>query len=130
MAVKKTVTEVKEAAVAAVEHEVSKQVNIELELQNAEKRRRKLLDYYKAEERVPVYVSPMYRPYFGNVMQVMINGISISFKVDGTTQRVPKSFADEIEARRCAIDEILKKQEKMANDQENVETSPGEIALF
>ena len=130
MAVKKTVTEVKEAAVAAVEHEVSKQVNIELELQNAEKRRRKLLDYYKAEERVPVYVSPMYRPYFGNVMQVMINGISISFKVDGTTQRVPKSFADEIEARRCAIDEILKKQEKMANVQENVETSPGEIALF
>ena len=127
---KKTIKDIQETAIEAVEYEVNKHVNIELELQQAEQRRRKLLEYYKNEERVPVYVSPMYRPYFGNVMQVMINGISISFKVDGTTQRVPKSFADEIEARRCAIDEILKKQERMANVQGNVEDSPGEIALF
>ena len=127
---KKTIKDIQETAIEAVEYEVNKHVNIELELQQAEQRRRKLLEYYKNEERVPVYVSPMYRPYFGNVMQVMINGISISFKVDGTTQRVPKSFADVIEARRCAIDEILKKQERMANVQGNVEDSPGEIALF
>lgn len=96
----------------------------------AEARRKELLQRYKNEEKVPIYLSPMYRAYFGNVMRVMINGISVFFKVDGTSQKVAKTFADEITARRRAVDNLLSKQNKMASVASNYETSPGELGLF
>jgi len=101
-----------------------------MELMNAELRRKQLLGKYRIQEKVPMYLSPMYRPYFGNVMRVMINGISIFFKVDGTVQLVPKDFADEITARRMAVDAILTKQNRMANIPSNFESAPGELTLF
>lgn len=104
--------------------------NANVELVNAEARRKKLLKVYREEEKVPMYLSPMYRPYFGNVMRVMINGISIYFKVDGSAQHVPKTFADEITARRMAIDAILTKQHRMSNIAANSESAPGELTLF
>jgi len=108
--------------------EVIRRSNIEL--MNAELRRKQLLGKYRTQEKVPMYLSPMYRPYFGNVMRVMINGISIFFKVDGTVQLVPKDFADEITARRMAVDAILTKQNRMANIPSNFESAPGELTLF
>lgn len=100
------------------------------ELTRAEQRKKELHILYKNEEKVPMYLSPMYRPYFGNVMRVMINGISIFFKVDGSTQLIPKTFADEIVTRRLAIDKILTRQSRMANIPQNNENSPGELNLF
>lgn len=100
------------------------------ELFKAEALRKSLLKEYKEEELVPMYLSPMYKPYFGNVMQVSINGISIFFKIDGSTQTVPKTFADEITARRMAVDAIENKKRKMADIPSNVEGSPGELSLF
>jgi|GEM_PF-2878645 len=99
------------------------------ELLNAEARKKRLLQHYRNQEKVPMYLSPMYRPYFGNVMQVSLNGISIFFKVDGSVQKIPKDFADEITARRMAIDAILTKQSKMADISKNYESSPGELDL-
>lgn len=99
-------------------------------LLNAEARKKRLLQHYRNEEKVPMYLSPMYRPYFGNVMQVSLNGISIFFKVDGSVQRIPKDFADEVTARRMAIDAILTKQSKMADISKNYESSPGELDLI
>jgi hypothetical protein len=96
----------------------------------AESQRKELLKVYRAEKKVPMYLSPMYRPYFGNVMQVAINGISIYFKVDGSTQLVPQTFADEITSRRMAIDRTLTKQRKMADIPSNYERNPGELTLF
>ena len=98
--------------------------------QCAEARKKRLLQHYRNEEKVPMYLSPMYRPYFGNVMQVSLNGISIFFKVDGSVQKIPKDFADEITARRMAIDAILTKQSKMADISKNYESSPGELDLI
>jgi hypothetical protein len=100
------------------------------ELLNAESRRKRLLSTYREEDKVPMYLSPMYKPYFGNVMTVSINGISIFFKVDGSIQQVPQTFADEIASRRLAIDAILNKQHRMADIANNSEKSPGELALF
>jgi hypothetical protein len=100
------------------------------ELVTAEARRKQLLKTYREEPKVPMYLSPMYRPYFGNVMTVSMNGISIFFKVDGSIQQVPQTFADEITARRMAIDAILNKQHRMADIANNVEKTPGELALF
>jgi len=99
-------------------------------LRSADARRTELLQTYRNEKLVPVYLSPMYRPYFGNVMRVMVNGISVWFKVDGTTQKVPQTFADEITARRIRVDQILTKKGRMANINANSESSPGEITLF
>jgi hypothetical protein len=96
----------------------------------AESRKRELHKIYKSEPKVQTYLSPQYRPYFGNVMRVMINGISIYFKVDGSTQSIPKTFADEISRRRKAIDRTQLAQSRMANVPENNERTPGELSIF
>lgn len=99
-------------------------------LLSAESRRRELIKYYTSETKVKVQVSPMYRPYFGNIMPVVLNGISIYVPIDGNVHSVPKSFANEIERRRKAIDTILLKQRRMSEVQSNFESTPGELQLF
>jgi len=96
----------------------------------AEHKRKALIKHYKSEEKFPMYLSPMYRPYFGTVMPVMVNGITIYFKVDGSTQMIPKTFANEVQRKRMAIDAILTKQSRMADVSGNFESTPGELNLF
>jgi hypothetical protein len=108
----------------------AKNTNKATDLVAAEKRRKELIKKYRDEEKVPMSLSPMYRPYVGNVMRVMINGISIFFKVDGTTQKVPKTFADEIVSRRKKIDAYVTKTQRMSDVSNNYETSPGDLKLF
>lgn len=101
-----------------------------IDLQNAQKRKKQLHATYMKEETVPIYLSPQYRNEFGNVMPITINGISIFFKVDGSTQRVPRTFADEITRRRLCVDNKLNRQHRMSQVTDNYETSAGEIKLF
>ena len=82
-----------------------------------------------AEPKVPMYLSPMYRPYLGNVADITINGVSIFFPVDGNTYEVPRSVADEIARKRMAIDAMLTKQNRMADVANNYERTPGELKL-
>jgi len=107
-----------------LELEASRQMN------DANSARKNLMQIYRTEEKVQMKLSPMYKPYFGSVMHVMLNGISIFFKVDGSMQSVPRSFADELEARQMAIDAIISKQTAMADINNNLESSPGELNLF
>ena len=101
------------------------------EIAKASQRRKELIKYYKGEKKVTTYLSPMYRPYFGNVMTVTINGVSIRFPVDGSKQEIPATFADEIERRRRNIDNIEKKQKRMAAIKENEDKgSIGALPLF
>lgn len=101
------------------------------EMAQASARRKELIKYYKSEKQVVTYVSPMYRPHFGNVMTVTINGISIRFPIDGSKQEIPATFADEIERRRRNIDNIERKQQKMAAVKENEDKgSIGSLGLF
>lgn len=99
-------------------------------LKEADNRRKQLVEYYKSEPKVAMYLSPMYAAHVGRVMTVTINGISIYFKVDGSTQLVPKTFADEITARRLAIDSTEIRKASMANISGNHESAPGELKLF
>ena len=101
-----------------------------IDLQTAQNRKKELHRIYMEEEKVPIYLSPQYRNEFGNVMPVTINGISIFFKVDGSTQYVPKTFADEITRRRLCVDNKLTRQDKMSQITDNYETSVGDIKLF
>lgn len=101
------------------------------EIAKASARRKELIKYYKGEKKVVTYLSPMYRPYFGNVMTVTINGVSVRFPVDGSKQEIPATFADEIERRRRNIDNIEKKQKRMAAVRENEDKgSIGSLSLF
>ena len=111
-------------ASAAVMDEARKQ------LIQAAKFKDQLRKEYSEENKVPVEVSPMYKPYFGSVMRVAINGVMIYMPVDGTTHLVPQSFGDEIKRRRMAIDTMLTKQNRMADISRNMETAPGELNLF
>ena len=96
----------------------------------AEAGRRKLGEKFRKEEKVSVSISPLYKPYFGKVMTVTINGISCAIPVDGKTYQVPKSFAEEVNIRKFRQDELMEKAKKLSDVQNNFESSPGELALF
>ena len=97
--------------------------------QDGVKRKQELFRMYTNEKKVPVYLSPMYAPYLGNVMNVTLNGITIFFPVDGTTHMVPVSFADIIEERRVMVDATIAKKNRLANIAANKESTPGELQL-
>lgn len=96
----------------------------------AEIQRRKLAAYYNKQDKIPVSISPLYKPYFGKVMTVTINGISCAVPVDGKTYKIPRAFAQEVEARKYRQDELLEKKKGMSDVQNNFESSPGELTLF
>lgn len=103
---------------------------IPMTLGDLEVRKKALVSEYTKQERVPITLAPMYAVYFGNVMTVALNGISIRVKVDGSTQRVPRSYANEIDRRRMAIDQQLRRQHRMSNISKNAEQNPGDLPLY
>ena len=92
--------------------------------------RKKLAEVYKREPKVSVMVAPMYAPYFGKVMHVMINGISIAVPCDGRPYDIPKSFAGEVFRRINAINDQQSKAKRYSDVNANIEGAPGELALF
>jgi len=93
-------------------------------------RKKELIKTYLKQEKRPVVLAPMYAPYFGNILTVSINGISIRIRVDGSSQMVPSSFADEIDYRRMRVDEQLRRLQRGANIKNNLEHNPGELPLY
>lgn len=102
----------------------------DVNVRKAEESRRRLGEQFRKEDKVPVSISPLYKPYFGKVMTVSINGISVAVPVDGKTYKVPRSFAEEVEIRKFRQDELMEKAKKLSDVQNNFESSPGELALF
>ena len=96
-------------------------------LRNKNKR---LVDYYKNEEKVPVQGSPMYRPYFGNNMPIILNGIAVYVPLDGQQYEVPESFAAIFFDRITRIDEQINMRKQMAAISDNVEAYAGERNLI
>ena len=91
---------------------------------------RRLVDYYKNEKKIPVQGSPMYRPYFGNNMPIILNGIAIFVPLDGQQYEIPESFAAIFFDRICRIDEQINMRKKMAAISDNVEAYAGERNLI
>lgn len=89
-----------------------------------------LVNIYKSEPKVPVRVAPAYAKYFGRVMRVSINGISVAVRCDGSTVQLPESFAAEVMRRMTEMDKYDLRQNKMANVQKNLESTPGQINFF
>lgn len=91
---------------------------------------RRLVDYYRNEKKVPVQGSPMYRPYFGNNMPIILNGIAIFVPLDGQQYEIPESFAAIFFDRISRIDEQINMRKKMAAISDNVEAYAGERNLI
>lgn len=115
------------AKVNTVGDTVTHKENIETKRNSEQKR---LLAYYKSEELVPVSVSPLYEPYLGKVMQVQINGITIAVPINGSTHKVPASFADVINERVMAVNNTIFKAKQMSDVRKNSEQYPGELKMF
>jgi hypothetical protein len=92
--------------------------------------RKKLAHIYEKEPKRSVMIAPMYAPYFGKVMHIMINGISIAVPCDGQPYNIPKTFAEEVYRRLRAVNEAELKSKRFANVSANVEKAPGELALY
>ena len=92
--------------------------------------RKALVNVYKVEPKISVMVAPMYADYFGKVMHVMINGISIAVPCNGKPYDIPETFAAEVFRRLRAINEQQQRQKRYSDVASNVESSPGELALF
>ena len=95
-----------------------------------ERDRKALAREFKKQDKVPVQISPLYRPYFGRVMTVTINGVSVAIPCDGKTYFVPASFAEEVHVRIFKRDRLIQKKNRLGDVQKNFESSPGELNLF
>ena len=98
------------------------------DVEKAKQRKTELHDYYLKENKVRVTGSPFYRPYFGNVMPLIINGIGVYVPMDGKSYEIPKTFADLFQKRIARIDSLIQKQGAMAGIVE--ENYAGEVDLI
>lgn len=104
--------------------ELSKKVNA------LEETRKSVADTYKNEKKVAVQGSPMYRPYFGNNMPIIINGVAIYVPLDGQLYEIPESFAAVFLDRISRVDEQIRVRKQMASVSENSESYAGEKSLI
>lgn len=104
--------------------ELSKQVNA------LEETRKSVAVTYKNEKKVAVQGSPMYRPYFGNNMPIIINGVAIYIPLDGQQYEIPESFAAVFLDRISRVDEQIRVRKQMASVSENSESYAGEKSLI
>lgn len=104
--------------------------SVEAKTRELDLAQKNLVNVYKNEKKVPVRVAPSYAKYFGRVMRVAINGISVAVRCDGSTVSLPESFAAEVLRRMSEMDKIELRQSKMANVTRNFESSPGQLNFF
>lgn len=127
MATKKSeevIEETVDTAEAAVSEKKTKSV------QSAEMVRRELVKAYKAEDKMTVNISPMYRPYFGNTMSVSVNGITVFIPCDGKSYEINRTHAIEAMSRVRKVDDMLTRKQQMTDIANNVESSPGDIKFY
>jgi hypothetical protein len=63
-------------------------------------------------------------------MRVAINGVICSVRCDGSTVSLPESFAAEVLRRMSEMDKYDLRLNKMAQVQQNLESSPGQLNFF
>ena len=95
----------------------------------AERQTAALYKQLTTEAQVPVSLAPLYRPYFGDIMTVGLNGLNIYLPVDGRTYQVPASYAPIVQERRRRVDDMIARRQRMADVQSNFERYAGEIKL-
>lgn len=87
-------------------------------------------DKLSKQKRVSVTIAPQYRPYFGDVMAVFLQGLAVYVPVDGRSYQIPEDFAAIVHERLARVNAHLLKCERMSNIQANVESYAGELQLY
>ena len=87
-------------------------------------------DKLSKQKRVSVTIAPQYRPYFGDVMAVFLQGLAVYVPVDGRSYQIPEDFAAIVHERLARVNAHLLKCERMSNIQANVESYAGELKLY
>lgn len=80
------------------------------EVNKAQNAKAKMAKQFKEQPKVKVQISPFYRPYFGNNMPIILNGIAVYVPCDGKMYEIPKAFADIVGERIGRIDRLIQKQ--------------------
>lgn len=88
---------------------------------------RQLHDRLRNAPKVQVSIAPQYRPFFGEVMPVALNGVLVYVPCDGRPRSIPKPFARIVHQRLHTVNAFLLKKDQMANVTQNFEKFPGEI---
>lgn len=105
-------------------------VNSDVAVSIGEKNRKKVAKWFKEQDLAPVNIPPLYKPYFGRVMTVTLQGVSVAIPCDGKTYKIPASFAEEVKIRIANQNEMFEKKNRLSNSSGNFESSPGELNLF
>ena len=134
--VKNKTPEIKEEAITAVVETPSAPVapslpaaeaNANRRVQVKETQRRALVKIYLSEKKMPVTISPLYAPYLGKIVPVLVNGIRVDIPADGRTYQINSTHASEIIAKIRRIDNLLARQKKAGDVSNNVERNIGEL---
>lgn len=92
--------------------------------------RKQVGETYRQEDKVKVQGSPMYRPFFGNNMPIIVNGVALYVPLDGQTYEIPETYAAIFQERIALVDEQERMRKRMADVQKNLETYAGEKNLI
>ena len=95
-------------------------------VQALESKRASLAEYYKGEKKVTITGSPFYRPYFGNIMPLVINGIAIHVPLNGKQYEIPETYAALFYERIQRIDAQRLIQQRLGDVSGNLEAYAGE----
>lgn len=109
---------------------IAKKKTIEQETLELDRRQKNLVNVYKSEPQVAVSIAPSYAKYLGRIVRISINGVGVAVPCDGSSHKVPESFAAEIHARMQKINEQELRAQKMSRVSSNLESSPGSINFF
>lgn len=105
-------------------------VKLDQQLMSRRSETARLAQHYKNEKKVRVSISAMYRPYFGNTMPIVLNGVPIYVPCDGAAYEIPESFAMEVYARIAKVEAQVQRQQNLSNAKDNFERYPGERDLI
>lgn len=130
MAAKKTRTAFSVDATEPVVDTAAMNAELTAKVNSKQAHNRRLVDFYKNEPKVPVQGSPMYRPYFGNNMPIILNGIAVYVPLDGQQYEIPESFAAIFMDRISRIDEQINMRKRMSAISDNIEAYAGERDLI
>lgn len=96
-------------------------------IQVKENQRKQLVKTYLSEKKIPVTISPLYAPYLGRVVPVLVNGIRVDIPADGRTYQINSTHASEIIAKINRINTMLARQKRAGDVSNNVESNIGEL---
>ena len=98
---------------------IAESTDLKKQVAIANRNQKLMAKYYSTEKRVQVRISPLYKPYFGNVMAIKLNGIPIYVPCDNAVYEIPESYAMEWASRMRKVDDQLQREKRLSDYKKN-----------